>query len=283
MANYYALLAISWNLLAGYTGQLSFGHTGLLAIGGYGSVYFVMLTGLPPALGMIVGSVLATLTGLGLGWICLRLKGIYLALTTFAFSAIIMLLLLSEYKVTGGRAGIRTKFLLYEPPYTIGLYYYFIGLAILALCLITTRWLIRSKYGLFFEAIREDEDAAAIYGLNIVRLKLLAFVISSFWVGLAGGFYAHLIGYISPAVADLSIMAMILTMTILGGLGSLFGPLIGGLVVWPLLEFIRSYSATLQQLIFAFAIIISLKFFRNGFIGLINSAIERYRKSQVTS
>jgi len=278
ITSYYALLGVSWNLLAGYTGQLSFGHSGLLAVGGYGSVFFVQLTGLPPALGMIVGSVLAGLVGIGLGSICLKLKGIYLSLTTFAFSGAITLILLSEYRITGGKTGLQTEFLLQDPPYVTPLQYFYVSLAIMALCMTTMYWLIHSKYGLFFAAIREDEDAAAVYGLKVTRLKILSFTISSMWAGLAGGYYAHLIGFISPAIADFSIMGLIITTVVMGGMGTFWGPFIGALTAYPLLELIRSYSATLQQIFFAIVVIATLKFARNGLMGLITPFIQWYRK-----
>ena len=277
ITSYYVLLTVSWNLLAGYTGLMSFGHSGLLAVGGYASVFLVNLTGLPPALGIIFGAVVAAIVGMGLGWICLRLKAIYLVLTTFAFSGVIMLMLLSEYRITGGKTGLQTKFLLQDPPYSIPLHYFYISLAMTALCMVTTYWLVHSKYGLFFTAIREDEDAAAVYGINVLRLKVFSFVISSFWAGLAGGYNAHLIGLISPAIADFSIMLLIIAMVVIGGMGTFFGPFIGALLLYPIWELIRSFSATLQQMLFAMMLIVTLKLFKGGLMGLITYVIKWYR------
>jgi ABC-type branched-chain amino acid transport system, permease component len=134
--------------------------------------------------------------------------------------------------------------------------------------------LIRSKYGMFLKAIREDEEAAAVYGVNIVKMKLLAFIYSSFLAGLMGGFYTHVIGYISPAMAELSTMATIIIISVLGGLGTFLGPLVGAYVIWPLSELIRSYSGALSQIIFSAAVILALKFMPNGLIGLFDRFME---------
>jgi len=276
-ANYYVVLSASWNLVVGYAGQFSFAHHGLLAVGGYVSVMIVNNLGIHPALGLLMGGVAATLAGLAIGIVSLRLKGIYFALTTFGFSYIVYLMVLSEYRITGGRAGLKTAFLLYESPFREMLYYYLISLSLMTAVMLSIYALTRSKYGIFIEAIREDEDAASIYGVNIVKMKLMVFVYSSFIVGIMGAFYAHVIGYISPAIADLSVMGTIIIITVLGGLGTFFGPVLGSFIIWPLSELIRSYSASLSQIVFSMAIILSLKFFRNGIVGYLQTLITRIK------
>jgi len=275
---FYVVLAINWNLLLGYMKLLSFAHTGLIGIGGYGSALFIASTGLPPLIGLLVGTTLAAVTGLVLGWACLRLRGIYLALTTWGFSGSLQLLLLSEYNITGGSKGIHTKFLLPVTSFEAPQYYYYIALTLLILCMMTTYKLIHSKYGLYLRAIGDDEDAAAACGVNIIRLRIFIFTISSLWVGAAGAFYVHFLGYASPAIADFStIMITVLGSTILGGLGTFFGPILGTFIIWPLSEVIRARSASLQMIILAAVILLSLKFFRNGFVGAVSSLYHKYK------
>lgn len=269
IACYYGLLSVSWNMIAGYAGQFSFAHTALLAIGGYTSVLLHQWTGVSPFVGLLTGGVTSAAAGFLVGLLCLRLRGIYFVLTTFGFSMITYLVVLNEYQTTGGKAGLKTSFFLEQSPYIARAEYYYMSLLFFALSLIGTYFLMNSKYGLFLQAIRDDEESAAAYGIHLVKVKVSIFVISSFIVGLAGSFYAHLIGYISPAIADLSVMASIITITVLGGLGTFYGPVAGCFIIWPLSELIRSYSGPLSQILFAVAIILTLKFFRNGLVGLI--------------
>jgi len=276
LCSFYAILAVSWDLILGYGGQLSFAHTGMLAIGGYGSVFLINSTGLPPVVGMIFGGVLAAAVGLALGWICLRLRGIYFALATWGFAGMVQLLLVAEYDITGGLKGLATKFLLPTSSYATPVYYYYASLAILAMCVLTTFKLISSNYGLYLTAMGDDEDAVGAYGINVVWLKVSVFGISSFWLGLAGSFYAHLLGYISPAIADFTtVMTFVIAATIIGGVGTFFGPLFGTFLLYPIAEVIRAYGAGIQQLIFVVVILVALKFFRNGIIGLVPSLRRR--------
>jgi len=272
LCNFYAILAVSWDLILGYGRQLSFAHTGMLAIGAYSSVFLVNSTGLPPAVGMIVGGVLAGAMGLALGWICLRLKGIYFALATWGFAGMVQLLLISEYDITGGLKGLATKFLLPTSSTATPVYYYYAGLALLAACALTSYRLINSNYGLYLMAMGDDEDAVSACGINVVWLKVSVFGISSLWLGLAGSFYAHLLGYVSPAIADFTtVMVLVIAVTIIGGLGTFFGPLFGTFLLYPIAELIRAYGAGIQQLIFIVVILAALKFFRSGIVGLVQS------------
>jgi len=276
LCNFWAILALSWDLILGYGGQLSFAHTGMLAVGAYSSVFLVNSTGLPPVAGMVLGGVLAAAMGLALGWICLRLRGFYFALATWGFAGMVELLLVSEYDVTGGLKGLATKFLLPTSSQATPVYYYYAGLALLAMCALTTFRLINSNYGLYLIAMGDNEEAVGACGINVVWLKVSVFGISSFWLGLAGSFYAHLLGYISPSIANFTtVMTLVIAATIIGGLGTFFGPLLGAFILYPTAEVIRTYGAGVQQLIFVVLILVALKFLRNGIMGLIPSLRRR--------
>lgn len=271
----YAILSLSWNLLLGYTRLLSFAHPGLLAMGGYFSAFLVNNYNLPPIISLVISTFLVTVIGFVLGWVCLRLRGIYLALTTWGLSGAVQLILIAEYEITGGYKGLSTKFLLPVSPYVVPQYYYYAILAFFVACAVTTYKLVCSKYGLYLRAMGDDELAAASCGVDVVRLRIFIFTLSSMWVGLSGAFYAHLVGYVSPALADFSVMITVIASTILGGLGTFFGPILGTFIMYPILELIRAYSASLQMIIISLVTLVTLKFFRNGFLGAIYSLRRR--------
>ncbi len=272
MCNFFAILVINWDILLGYGNLLSFAHTGLLAVGAYSSVMLVNQIQVSPVIGMFFGSIIAAIMGLVLGWICLRLRGIYLALATWGFSGIVQRVLIAEYYVTGGLKGFPTLFLLPVSSFTAPIYYYYISLLILALCVLLMLKLINSRYGLLLTAMGNDEEALTSLGVNITRLKISLFTISSFWIGLAGAFYSHLLGYVSPAIADFAtMMVTVMAATIVGGLGTFFGPIMGIFIIYPLIEVIRVFGGANQQLILVIIILIFLKFLRNGLWGLIKA------------
>ncbi|MEM1545613.1 MAG: branched-chain amino acid ABC transporter permease [Candidatus Methanomethylicia archaeon] len=276
MCNFFAVLVINWDILLGYGNLLSFAHTGLLAVGAYSSVMLVNWAQLPPLIGMFFGSANAAAMGFILGWICLRLKGIYLALATWGFSGIVQRILIAEYYITGGLKGFPTSFLLPVSSFTSPIYYYYVSLLILIICILSTFKLINSRYGLLLTAMGNDEIALASLGVNVTWLKISLFTISSFWIGLAGAFYSHLLGYVSPAIADFAtMMVTVMAATIVGGLGTFFGPIIGTFIIYPLIEVIRVFGGANQQLILVIVILIFLKFLRNGLWGLVRILIAK--------
>lgn len=278
MCNFFAVLVVNWDILLGYGNLLSFAHTGLLAVGAYSSVMLVNQIQIPPVIGMFSGSVIAAAMGLVLGWICLRLRGIYLALATWGFSGIVQRILIAEYYVTGGLKGFPTSFLLPVSSFTAPIYYYYVSLLILFLCVLVMFRLINSRYGLLLTAMGNDEEALASLGVNVTWLKVSLFTVSSFWIGLAGAFYSHLLGYVSPAIADFStMMVTVMAATIVGGLGTFFGPLLGIFIIYPLTEIIRVFGGANQQLILIIVILVFIKFFRNGLWGLVKTLMyKRY-------
>jgi branched-chain amino acid transport system permease protein len=184
-AFFYAILASSWSLLAGTAGQFSFAHMALMAIGAYTSGLLGRDLGTNPLTGILLGTLLAGAVGLVIGVLCLRLRGAYLALFTIAFSEILRIVLLTEFEYTEGSNGLELA-PLYAGITARAEYYITLGLLLGTLALMY--WLINSRFGLFIRAVREDEDAAAAMGVNVVRYKVLIFVITSMIVGLAGGY-----------------------------------------------------------------------------------------------
>ncbi len=274
-ALYFVILTSSWNLLLGYTGQLSFAHAAFAAIGAYTSGLLYRYTGLPPVMGVVFGGGVAAVLGYFLGTMCLRVRGPYLALMTLGFSEILRLVAQIEYTVTRGSLGLQVPYLFggNGGSHTSG-YYTLLGLTLLTLVVLYK--LVHSEVGLYLQSIREDEDAAAVMGVDVVRWKVNAFVISSLFAGLAGGLYAHLfVRVVAPQMLLLSEMGLILAMTIVGGLGTLGGPVIGAIGLVFLQEQVREISTQAHLLLFAILVIVVMKFFRQGVYGLLAAVLTR--------
>ncbi len=259
---YYALLAVSWNLVAGYTGQFSFGHVALAGVGAYTSGLLALHFGLiaaTPALGILAGGLVAAGTGYLIGTLCLKMRFVYLALTTLAFSEILRRTIIIEYEFTRGSLGL-------SMPRLFGsemLLYYYTILGVLVLSTLAIYLIMRSKIGLFLRSIREDEAAAWVMGVDVKKWKLFAFVVSSFMAGIAGGFYGHYLGLVSPTMLTIGEMGLVIAMTVIGGMGSLIGPVIGGVLVEIASEYLREYGA-MRLVLFGALIIVVMRFFRGG-------------------
>ncbi len=170
LAMFYAIVAASWALLAGYAGQFSFGHMAFVSLGAYTCGLLVTTFDVPIPLGMAAGVVLCALVGSGIGYVCLRMRGPYLALFTVAFSEVLRIVIVSENEVTGGSGGLEVP-PLFEAKSDIPAYY--LGVVLLALSMAIMLLLVASRWGLFFRAIRENEDAAAAAGVKVVRFRIL--------------------------------------------------------------------------------------------------------------
>ncbi|NIS61204.1 MAG: branched-chain amino acid ABC transporter permease [Proteobacteria bacterium] len=263
IALYYALLASSWTMLAGFVGQFSFATMALAGIGAYTSALLVIKIHLPMWVGIISGALTATSVGLIIGVLVLRMSGPYLALFTIAFSELVRITLNAEYQLTRGDMGLTVP-RLYLTVSKIPYYYTIFGLLVVSLL---TMWaILRSRYGLFFRAIREHEQAASAMGVNIVRYKIMSFVVSSFFAGLAGGFFAHYVGTLTPnSIMEIPRMGLVIAMSVIGGIESLVGAVVGAIIV----EFLQEYLRALEMwrfVIFGLALVFILRFSQNGLI-----------------
>lgn len=264
IAYFYALLAASWALLAGYAGQFSFGHMAFMAIGGYTTGLMGRYFNTSPLVGIILGTITAGLMGLAIGALVLRFKASYLALFTIAFSEILRMILNGESDITRGDQGLSVAPLLGEEIISRVPYYY-IMLVVLVICLILMYWVANSRVGLFLRAIREDEEAAAARGVNVVFYKVLTFVITSMIAGLAGGFFAHYITLLTPNIMIIPQMGLVIAMAIVGGVESLISAAIGGIIIQVGLEALREFGAW-RLVIFGALLIVTLRFARDGLI-----------------
>jgi branched-chain amino acid transport system permease protein len=258
---YYAMLASSWSMLAGQVGLISFAHVAFAGIGAYTSAFLVAQTQFPIPLAMTLGALNAAMFGLGIGALTLRMRGPYLALTTLAFSEILRIFITAEYQLTQGSIGLQV-------PLIFGgnkIYSYYTGLALFILTTGVLKLVLQSRVGLFLTAMREDEDGAATRGVNTVAFRLLAFVATSAFAGLAGGYYAHVVGLVSPQMIRLGEMGLILAMSVFGGLESLLGAALGAVALQSLTEYLRIF-AEWRLAIFGALVLFTLKFAPEGIL-----------------
>ena len=261
---FYVMMASSWNLLAGYTGQVSFAHAAFAGVGAYVSGMLVVFLGLSPWVGIFAGGVVAAVLGFGLGFLCIRMGGIYLSLTTLGFSEILRIIITNEDKWTRGTMGLQTPGLLAEYSKTS---YYFLFLIFTVLMLILIYKLIHSEWGVTFRAVLNDEVAASSSGIHTIQARILAFTLTSGMAGLAGGLYGHYLMLVTPDIPSLGQMFLVLAMAVIGGMGSFAGPIIGAFVLEILSEYIRSWGEY-HVLLFGLIALAMARFAPEGIIGV---------------
>jgi len=247
MIFYWAYVGQSWNVLTGYTGHISLGHALYIGIGAYATTYFAQTFGLTPWIGMLAGGVIAVLFALALGYLGFRfgLRGVYFVIMTIAFAEITRLIV-SHVEALGSFSGI---FLDFNPSFWNfqfrgNLPYYYISLGFMVASIVAVRLIEISKVGRFMVAIREDEEAAQALGVNTFKYNMIAIAISAFMASLAGALYANYIYYLHPnSLFGMSLSIELILRPIVGGLGTLFGPVIGSFILTPLSEISRAYFA----------------------------------------
>jgi branched-chain amino acid transport system permease protein len=261
---FYVMMASSWNLLAGYTGQVSFGHAAMAGIGAYTSGILAAKAGINPWIGVCLGTVLTALIGLGLGALCLKMGGIYLSLTTLAFSQILHIIIVNEYDLTRGTMGLQVPALMAEYD---KLTYYYIMLAAAVLILAILHRMVHSNLGLNFRAVQNDELAAKSVGVKVLQVRVVAFTVASAMAGFAGGLYGHYLLLITPEIPSLDLQFYVLAMTVIGGMGSFMGPIIGAFALNIMAEKIRDYGEY-HVLVFGLIALVVARFAPNGLLGL---------------
>jgi branched-chain amino acid transport system permease protein len=268
---YYVVLAVGWNLLAGYTGQFSLAHHTFAGIGAYTSALLVLHARVPILVGIAAGVAVAAAAGYGLGTLCLRMRAIYLALATWAFAESVRLFITVEYQITRGDLGLATPFL-FGTPRSKGYYFVFLGLAVAA---VLAAWqLVHSRVGVYMRAIRDDEEAAAVMGVDTFKWKRFVFAISAVFAATAGGFQGHYVGLLSPTPMKFNEMAMIVIMVIVGGLRTFPGPVLGAVFTELLFEWLRAWGEV-RMVLFALLVIAVARGYPAGLAGLARTAGRR--------
>jgi branched-chain amino acid transport system permease protein len=259
---YFALLALGWNLLAGFTGQFSLAPAAFAMLGAYVTALLHYHLKAPLAIGIPAAIAGTALLGWMLGRIVLRLKGPYLSLTTLSFAEIARVVIGNSYEFTRGDQGLNVPGLFQS---RVGYYYLF--LAVLLATLVGLYVLMRGRAGRFWLAIRDDEIGAESRGINVVRYKNFAFALSCAICGLAGSLYGTFSQLVSPELGLLLQTGLVIAMVVIGGMGTLTGPVIGALIVYLASEWMRELG-NVQMIVFSAVVIVFARFFRTGLWGL---------------
>ncbi len=242
----YAYLALSWNILGGIAGQLSLGHAAYFGLGAYTSTWLFVHLGISPWLGMWAGAVVAMAAALVVGLSCLQLRGAYFALATIASCMVLKTLVENADSLLGGPRGMEVTLLRDAPLYfqhTGKAYYYIVALVFTIAALLINRHVLRSRFGYCLTAVRNDQDAAMALGVPVRRYKLTAAMLSAAMTALGGTFYAQFVLYISPdKVFGANLSVIIAVVCIIGGRGTLWGPVLGALLLLPGEELARSLT-----------------------------------------
>ncbi len=274
LSGYYLLLTASWNLLAGFTGQFSFAHAGLAAVGAYLTVWLEAGIGLGPAAALPLAGLMTAIVGLALGTVSLRVRGIYLALITFAFGGAFTVWLTGARDLTGGASGHSTQFLftgIDQKPFL------WLVLGLVVAYFLAQTALVRSRFGLQATAVRDREEVAEGLGVRTVHVKIGMFTFTAFWAGLAGSFYAGYIGIVAPSIGGLNTMALIVAMAVVGGMGRALGPIAGVLALQFISYHVRGFGAEYTVLIFSALVLMVMFFARDGLLGVSERTLRRAR------
>lgn len=275
---FFAFLGAAWNILGGYAGQFSFGHAGFFGIGAYTSTLLLTRVGVSPWIGLPAGGLLAAAFGCGAGSLAFRygLRGPYFALVTLAFAEMLRLVAVN-WPAVGGPMGIliplpRGGDALGRLQFREKLPYYYLILALLGVALWLTRRIERSRLGYALLAIRENEDAAEASGVDTRGAKLWAMGISAFLTALGGSFYAQYFSFIDPTLTfGVSVSVEILLRPIVGGPGTVLGPLVGSLVLTPLSELTRGLirgRPGVDVMVYGAILVLVISFLPRGLVGL---------------
>jgi len=265
----FIIYASSWNFLT-YTGQGSLGHAAFFGLGGYASAIIATASGLSPYITIFIGGGAAALVGLFIGAICVRLKEWFLAMVTFGFAIIIQTLMVSQFAgVSGGWDGIAAPRLVSSsiPNYQLIEYYSIVLIAVFVI--LVFYFILKSKIGLAFAAIRENETEARAAGIDPVRYRLFAFLISAYFSGVAGALEIHNLGYITPEIFGVDISFWPIIYSISGGLGTLAGPIVGTIFITLIWDGLQSVGLTyLRFVIIGLLLVLIIIFLPKGLISL---------------
>jgi branched-chain amino acid transport system permease protein len=271
---YYVVMAVTWNLLGGYTGQFSLSHHTFAVIGSYTSALLIIKTGIPLWMGMASSWMFNALISVLLGILCLRMRGIYLALTTWAFAEIVKTYIRMDFEFTGGDRGLKAP-LFFKTMDPVPYYYLFLALAVITIIVIAV--IMRSRIGYYLRAIRNDEVAAQAMGVNTVRWKVFAFMAASVIASVAGTFYGHFTGLISPVSGEFYEMALIIIFVVIGGMRSQSGPVVGAISIRFLAEVLKKWPEV-RMVILAALVILIMRFFNGGLMEFLRQGYQRVRQ-----
>lgn len=284
---YYTAIACAWNIMCGYAGSLSLGHVAFMGIGQYTTVLLFTKLGISPWIGLWAGVLLSMLLALFIGMLALRLKSFYFSLSTIAVTTILQIFAIKFSGLTGGAVGITV-------PYNLGFanmifkeskVYYAMFVVLVAVILITTAYISKSKLGSNLIAIREDDVAASALGINIYRNKIYSLLISALFTSVAGSIYTMYTLFMDPYSAFNTVVSQkAAIITIIGGSGTVFGPLIGGLILGPMEIYLRTALGSTYQgaylIIYGVVLVAVILYIPNGIYGTVKNRIARKKAAQ---
>jgi branched-chain amino acid transport system permease protein len=273
----YAMFACAFNLLLGFTGLLSFGHAAFLGSAAYATGWLVRTAGWSPELGVLAGTAIAAAIGLVVGLIAIRREGIYFAMITLALAQMVYFVCL-QAPFTGGEDGLqgvpRGK-LFGVVALTDDLTLYFIVLAVFVAVFLFIIRIVHSPFGQVLKAIRENEPRAISLGYDVARYKLLAFVLSTGLAGLAGAMKTLVLGFASLSDAHWTMSGEVILMTLLGGMGTFAGPVIGAFTIVGLQNFLSDRVGSWINVIIGVIFVVCVVAFRRGFVGELLAALKK--------
>ena len=283
MAGIFAVLALSLNLLLGYTGQLSLGHAAFFGLGAYASGLLTVKLEWSPWIGLLVAVALPALAGFMIGRLALKIRGAYFVLLTISFSGVVSLVSVNWMELTNGPLGLPGV-----PPLAIALpgvaelslrtktAYYYVVLAAVTVCYLVCLGLVRSRVGRALVALRENETLAESVGINVTHYLVLATVVSAGMAGLGGGLYAHYTRFVSPEVFLFTYTVTMVIMVVAGGKGTLTGPVVGAVLFTALPEVLRAATSwQWQMLLYGILLVLVLFFMPQGIVPSLRAAVQR--------
>ena len=274
-ANIFAIFAVSWDLLSGYTGQVNFGHALFFGVAAYTSALLNLKLGLQPWATIPIGALAAVVAGVIVCLPALRLRGPYLSLVTLAFPLILLGIIFAFTGFTGGELGVSGLSRISNSRVTD--FYISFGVMLISVMIMWKLTDAKSavvRTGIIFHAIREDEIAARASGINTIRYKMLAFAVGGFFAGIAGAFHAHFMRIAGPSNLDLFLSFQAIIWTVFGGITSIYGPVVGVFIMYPVMEFLRVVPE-IRMLIFAAIVVVILLFMPEGVAVFVRDKMER--------
>jgi len=281
----FAMCGVAWNVMGGYAGMFSFGQAAFFGIGAYTSSFLLLTFRVSPWIGLVAGGVISSLLAAAIGYPCSNLRGHYFAIASIAFAEIVRIVF-TNWQMVGAAEGLTIPMLKESLAHFMfhssKLPYYYIILAFLLLALAVCRWVTTSKMGYYFRAIKESHEIAQALGVDVVRYRLYAIMISAFLTSMAGTFYAQYTLYIDPdSVMILGISVQIVLVAMLGGASTVLGPVIGAAVLIPLSEYSRAwlgYKGTGMDMIIYGTLITLISMYQpNGVWGAVTNLMRRIK------
>ncbi len=279
----FAMMGVAWNIMGGYAGMFSFGQVAFFGIGAYTSSFLLITYQVNPWIGLIAGGLVSAMVAAAIGYPCSNLRGHYFAIASIAFGEIIRIHF-NNWKLVGAAEGLSlpmldegfSNFMFH----TSKLPYYFIMLGFLVISLVVCYFVSASKMGFYFRAIKESHDVAKVLGINVVWYRLIAIMISGFLTSMAGTFYAQYVLYIDPeSVMLLPISVQVVLISMLGGAGTIMGPVIGAVILVPLSEVTRIWlghkGTGVDMLIYGFLIMLISMYQPKGVWGFFTNFAKR--------